>query len=139
MRESRFEHALRCAPSAIRPFLLGTLWERPRLWALELPVTTLPTDELAPLLELPWWRDGDRFFAVSPRAVLTDPARYPEHDKRIAAADLGYPIHVTTVRGRLTILDGVHRLARAVRERRQSIDVQFVSPGDHDALLPSVT
>src|SRR6478672_6240179 len=117
----RFAQALAVAPDSIRPFLVGTLWTRERLWALELPVVAVAVVDLEPLLDLPWWADGDRRFRVSPAAVLACPGLHPDHDRRIADADLAFPLHLTRLDGRLTILDGVHRLARAVREGRPEV------------------
>ena len=86
-----------------------------RLWALELPVVTVAVADLESLLDLPWWMDNDVRFCLSPAAVLAKPGLYPEHHRRIAGADLGFPLHLTRLDNRLTILDGVHRLDRAVR------------------------
>lgn len=123
-----FADALKEAPESIRPFLVGTLWTRERLWALDLPVVTVAVADLEPLLDLPWWRDGDVRFCLSPATVLARPGLHPEHDLRIAEADLGFPLHLTRLEGRLTILDGVHRLARAVGEGRVGVAAQFVPP-----------
>ena len=113
---------------------MGTLWTRERLWALELPVVVVAVAELEPLLDLPWWADGDRRFCVSPATVLAGPGRHPDHDRRIAEADLSYPLHLTRLDGRVTILDGVHRLARAVREGRAEAAARMVP----DTLLGSL-
>jgi hypothetical protein len=121
-----FAEALKAAPESIRPFLVGTLWTRERLWALELPVMTVAVADLEPLLDLPWWKDGDLRFRLSPATVLATPGLDPEHDRRIAEADLGFPLHLTRLDDRLTILDGVHRLARAAREGRAEVAAQLV-------------
>jgi len=121
-----FAEALKQAPESIRPFLVGTLWTRERLWALELPVVTVAVADLESLLDLPWWMDNDVRFCLSPAAVLAKPGLYPEHHRRIAEADLGFPLHLTRLDNRLTILDGVHRLARAVREGRAGVAAQLV-------------
>jgi hypothetical protein len=138
-----FAQALKEAPESIRPFLVGTLWTRERLWALELPVVSIAVVDLEPLLELPWWTDGDRRFCLSPATVLARPGLHVDHDRRIAEADMGFPLHLTRLDGRLTILDGVHRLARAVHECRTEIAAQLVPASllgsladpDRDALV----
>jgi hypothetical protein len=61
-----FAEALQEAPESIRPFLVGTLWTRERLWALELPVVTVAVADLESLLDLPWWMDNDVRFCLSP-------------------------------------------------------------------------
>jgi hypothetical protein len=121
-----FAEALKEAPESIRPFLVGTLWIRERLWAHELPVVMVVVADLEPLLDLPWWNNGDARFCLSPAMVLARPGLHPEHDRRIAEADLRFALHLTRLDGRLTILDGVHRLARAVREGRAGVAAQLV-------------
>ena len=63
-------------PSALRDVLLDCDWDRAALHALELPVEQAAVDELRWQLDLPWWRDGERTFAVTPNQVRTDPTRY---------------------------------------------------------------
>ena len=41
------------------------------------------------------------------------PSAYPEHELRVASAELAYPLHVVRRRGRWLILDGIHRLTKA--------------------------
>lgn len=140
---ARFAQALKDAPESIRPFLVGTLWTRERLWALELPVVSVAVAELEPLLDLPWWMDGGRRFCLSPAMVLARPGLHPDHDRRVSEADLGFPLHLTRLDRRLTILDGVHRLARAVRDGREEVAAQLVPASllgslvepDRDALV----
>jgi len=101
-------------PAALRDVLLDCEWDRAALHALELPVDHVAVDELRWQLDLPWWRDGARYFAVTPREVRAHPARHAAQWNRTLAADLSYPIHLAETRPALwTILDGVHRLLKA--------------------------
>jgi hypothetical protein len=119
-------------PAELAPFLLDFAWDLQRLWALDLPVEHLPVPELEWLLDAPLWRGADgRPFTVRPRDVLREPDAHPWHRDRIASAELGYPIDVTRRGHRWTVLDGTHRLARAIQLGSSSVAVRKVP---HEAL-----
>lgn len=100
------------APADVRPWLLDP--DRDAVRALERPVELMPVRDLAWILELPlWWRDG-RPFRLSPRDVLAAPDRFPAQYARTLEVDLGLPVDVTAHLGRWVVVDGVHRLLKAV-------------------------
>src|SRR5436190_16139057 len=101
-------------PPELAPFFLDLDWDEARLWQLRLRVGRIRTAELEWHLDLPWWRDNGGPFAVTPRDVLADPRRHPEQYARTLNADLRFPLHITRHHGRWTIMDGIHRLAKAV-------------------------
>jgi hypothetical protein len=112
------------APHALRPWLLAVEWDRERLWRIDRPVTALPVNALRWCYPLPWWRGTDQsWFQVAPRDVIDRPGTYPEHDDRIAGADLARPLHVLHRHGRWMILDGIHRLVKADLEGRPKVPV----------------
>lgn len=96
-------------------------WDVRKLWEAELPVVPLVVSELEWLLDLPFWNDGKRKLAVCGRDVAADPDRYRSEYERTMAADLAYPINVIWLRGRWTIMDGVHRLLKAHLMRHDTI------------------
>lgn len=99
-------------PPVMQALLPNAMWDRARLHQLVLPVLELPLAGLRWQLDLPWWRDGERRFAVTPNRVRDDPERYAVHWRRTLDADLAFPIDL--LQGdRLIILDGVHRLLKA--------------------------
>lgn len=99
-------------PDVLRGVLLDFWWDTERLWALDLPVTTLPVADLSWLLDLPMWPYGGAPFQVTPHQVAADPVRYAEQYARTMAADVAFPLHVTDRGGRPLVLDGMHRLLR---------------------------
>ena len=99
-------------PPSLQAVLPNVTWDRSRLRALALPVHEVPLAELRWQLDLPWWRDGDRYFAVSPNEVRQAPDRYAMQWRRVLDADLDVPIDLLA-RDRLVVLDGVHRLLKA--------------------------
>jgi hypothetical protein len=99
-------------PPVMQALLPNVMWDRARLHELVLPTTELRVADLRWMLDLPWWRVGERRFAVTPNQVRIDPERYAPHWRRMLDADLDYPIDL--LQGtRLIILDGVHRLLKA--------------------------
>jgi hypothetical protein len=119
-------------PDALRPFLPDIEWDRERLWRLELPVEEMSVGELEWQLELPFWRDGERFFSVRPTDVLTIPNAQYAHFEQTMDADLAVPIDVTLRAGRWFVLDGVHRLLKAFALGETVVRVRKLPP---DALV----
>jgi hypothetical protein len=78
------------------------------------PTIKLPVQDLLPQLEQDVWGEW------SPMTVLQkmEVKKYKENAKRIQDAELKYPIFVTNNR---TIIDGYHRVAKAVLEHKQTI------------------
>jgi hypothetical protein len=99
-------------PPVMQALLPNATWDRALLHELALPVVELAVAELRWMLDLPWWRVGERRFAVTPNQVRHAPERYASHWRRMLDADLDYPIDLLQ-RQRLIILDGVHRLLKA--------------------------
>ncbi len=121
-------------PAEFHPYALKLAWDHQRLWAIDLPVEEMLVQELAWQLDLPWWRDDGRFFAVRPRDVLAHPERHREQCARTVVADLAFPIDVTLRDSRWFVLDGVHRLLKAVLLDLPTVSVRRLPP----ALLPLI-
>jgi hypothetical protein len=91
-------------------------WEVPRLWALAegLPTFEYEVRRFAGFDDVMWFGDGH---PPTVRAVL-------DHVHRVQTADLSRPILLSEV-GR--VMDGVHRLCRALIEGRDTVTaVRFV-------------
>jgi hypothetical protein len=69
-------------------------------------------------------------FDLRPRAVLDDPHEFAKHWDRVLAADLEFPIDVSTFGNRIVILDGFHRLLKAINVGTVAMDCKFV-PRQH--------
>lgn len=117
-------------PSVIRRYWYSIDWNVADLWALDLPVQTIPLDPLLWHLDVPVWPDdAGRPYRVTPRAVIADPARHPTEHRRVLAADPAFPIEVIDRGGRLMILDGIHRLTQLWSRGASGISVRHVPPG----------
>ena len=117
-------------PPVIRQTLPMVPWNIRKLHRLDLPVQPVAVDDLAWLFSLPLWQDNGARFQVSPAQVRADPARFPDHMRRVMASDLEHPIHLVEHNGRLVVLDGYHRLLKAAIQSVAHIDAMVLSPQD---------
>jgi hypothetical protein len=121
-------------PESLRGILLDHPWELLKLLALDLTVTELSVDSLVWQLDLPWWRLGADWFAVTPNEVRRDPSGFHEQWVRAIQSDLEAPIHVRMTEWGPVILDGVHRLLKAAVEGRSSLPARVLP----DESLPCI-
>ena len=105
-------------------------WESEALYALALPVASLPIAEFTWLLDQPLWssRPPQPRFDLSPRQVMGNPTEHLAHTHRIQDADLSLPLLVTRHAGRWVVLDGLHRLVRYLQLGRAHLLVHIVPP-----------
>ena len=122
-----WDELLAMTPQVIWETLPMVPWNIGKLWALELPVRQVRVQELAWLFDLPLWQLNGVRFRVSPQQVRDDPEGFPDHLRRVMAADLGRPVHLVGHNRRLVVLDGFHRLLRAALEGRAEIDAMVLS------------
>ncbi len=114
-------------PRFLRSVMLDFVWSHERLCALELPADRVPVDELRWHLALPMWSFEGVPFAVSPVAVRAEPSRYWAQYARTMAADVAFPLHaLKRPDGRVTVLDGMHRLLKADLLRHATVAVNTI-------------
>ncbi|TDD58502.1 hypothetical protein E1263_18950 [Kribbella antibiotica] len=114
-------------PPVLRPYILDFHWDLAALHALALPRVDVTVAELDHHLDLPFWAYAGRPFQVIPHQVAADPLRFHEQYARTLVADLAHPLDVVRrPDGRLTILDGVHRLLRAELGGVELVDVRVL-------------
>jgi hypothetical protein len=122
-------------PAALTAYILDFHWSVDLLHALHLPVVELPMSALTDHLDLPFWAYEGRPFQITPHEVAADPVRYRDQYERTLAADLCHPLDVVRrPDGRLTILDGVHRLLRAEVEGRTVVGVRVLAWDELDLI-----
>jgi hypothetical protein len=86
----------------------------------------LATAELEWQLDLRWWRSETGPFTLAPRDVLRAPNDHLADYERAMCADLAYPIHVTPRNGASVVVDGTHRVLKAVALEHPTIDAKIV-------------
>lgn len=125
------------APPILRETLPLGGWRIDLLWRLRLPVQRVPIADLDWLLDLPVWQAYGRHFAVSPRQVLDDPERFAHQHTRSMACDLTFPLHLCQWKAATVILDGFHRLLKAVILGRGTLPAMVLSTEDFAAVCVS--
>ncbi len=102
-------------PAEISAYFYSS-WETREIWRLETPRRRLPIQQLEWHLDWPFLSSNPPapLFDLKPRAVLDNPRNFQKHWDRVLAADLEFPIDVTTFGDRLVILDGFHRLLKSI-------------------------
>ena len=114
-------------PEIISDYWYSIDWNVGELWNLDLPIVELPLVQLEWHLDVPVWPNEEgRPYAVTPRQVLEFPANHPTESERLRSASLAYPLEVFRNRGRLMILDGIHRLAKAHALGLEKIHVRHI-------------
>jgi len=117
-----FDELIASMPEELRSVFPPTRWQLEKLWALDLKVEPIEVADLVWMFELPLWQlDGERF-KVTPNQVAETPMNFRPHYQRVMDADLDFPINLVAYRGRLVVLDGVHRLLKAHFLRRRWIE-----------------
>ena len=105
-------------------------WDVEELWQLEGELETKEVVNLEWHLDQPFWSSESgkgMLFDLNPREVLINPHKYPFQRRRIYEADIAYPIYMTTYLDREIIIDGIHRLAKAVETKLKTISVKFIN------------
>lgn len=98
----------------------------PTLWDLtkDIPPTAVNIKTIEYLLFLKNWRD-DKGNKINIITVLNNKEKYKYHYQKILNCDLKYPILVQID---FRIIDGYHRLAKAVLENKKEILVKVINP-----------
>ncbi|TDW24048.1 hypothetical protein [Kribbella kalugense] len=122
-----FEELVAMMPETLREVFPPYRWQLAKLRELDLKVEPVEIADLVWMFDLPLWQlDGDRF-KVTPHQVAETPMNFRAHYQRVMDADLDFPINLVAYRGRLVVLDGVHRLLKAHFLRRRWIEATIAT------------
>ncbi|MDH4358486.1 MAG: hypothetical protein OEV37_00855 [Candidatus Berkelbacteria bacterium] len=103
-------------------------WDDKKVWELPIEAEDMPIDELVWHLEIPVWeQEGTDDWNLTPAQTLKNPEKEPSHFKKIIESDMQYPIDIMRNKGKWTLLDGYHRLARAHQLRHKTVKVRKIS------------
>lgn len=119
----------------LQDVILDFHWDIDRLHALDLPTCTVPVNDLAWHLDLPFWSAHGLPFHVSPAEVAANPVAHQQQWRRTLAAELRYPLD-TYLRqnGQIVVLDGIHRLLKASLMDRTQMPVRVLARHRFDAI-----
>lgn len=112
-------------------------WEEEKLWAVDLPVTTLGITDLEWHLDCPFWEhDNGERYTVTPRDVLEKEEGTNKEQKAVEQADTTYPINAYFNKDKYLILDGLHRLVKLHQAGAKKFAVRII-PEDKLPLILS--
>ena len=99
-----------------------------KLWALPIQEEQIDIRELKWMVDVPFWEDEKGNIVVTVSEVLENPSKFPDHTKMIDDCDTSYPVHITKNKlNEWIILDGLHRLAKLIREGKDKLMVKKVT------------
>lgn len=101
-------------------------WSEGKVWALDVPVEEMSTEELVWHFDIPFWNEGGAY-NLKPRDVIEHPDAHQAEYERTMRADLAHPIDIMENKGRWLILDGLHRLTKAVIGGAKKVSVRKIS------------
>ncbi len=100
----------------------------PFLWQIEAPVLDIPLSQLAHNLDICYReKEGTDDRNLTPRACLTNSEKEVSHFQLIDQADTNFPIILYAYQDQRIILDGVHRFAKARKEKQASISAKCLT------------
>lgn len=132
---AEWDRLLAVMPAPARQAITPELWNPDWLHALDLPVRDIPISELEWLFDIPLWSVDGVPFQASPNEVRAQPNTFREQFVRTMASDLAWPIHIMCFRGRLIILDGVHRLLKADMLGEAAVQAMELCQADYASIV----
>jgi len=113
-------------PESVLEFGFDFDWNEEDVWKLNYKEEDLDIKELEWHFEVPFWDWNDARYNLTPAQVLKDTEKYQDQYERIMNSDISYPIDVMENKGRLVILDGLHRLAKCKILRMNKVKVRII-------------
>lgn len=113
-------------PQIIKEVGFDFRWNEESVWGLEAPAELMDISELAWHFDVPFWKIGDKYYALTPNQMLESPEKYQAELKRTLAADTRHPIDIMWNKDRWVILDGLHRLVKQVKGGKKTVMVRKV-------------
>lgn len=101
-------------------------WDARDVWKLEAPITQMDVQDLTWHFDVPFlWEDGG-YYNLKPREVIDNPQKHKGEYERTMRADMSHPIDIMGNKGRWTILDGLHRLMKAIILGQEKVNVRII-------------
>lgn len=79
---------------------------------MDYPTHEIVTEILEWHFDRPFWNWNNEWYVLKPIDVINNPNKFKSEYDRIMNSDISYPIDVMENKGRLVILDGLHRLVK---------------------------
>ena len=99
-------------PDSVLEYGFDFNWDEKDVWKLEYPTQEIVSELLEWHFNIPFWNWKNEWYVLKPIDVINNPEKYKSQYDRIMNSDISYPIDVMENKGRLVILDGLHRLVK---------------------------
>ena len=100
-----------------------------KLWTLEVPTEEMSIDELIWMLDVPFWEDSEGNIVITPREVVDNPNKYPEHRDKMAKCDTSFALDIMkNKKGNWSTLDGLHRMVKLFMKGEKTVRVRKIPP-----------
>ncbi len=120
-------------PKELAEVYVDFYWSQEKLWNLSIEAEEVKIAEIDWILDLPIWYMDD---IKIPRLLIENPNLDKFHWNRVEAADLTYPIHLIQWKKRLLVLDGIHRLIKAMISGQDRIFAKVLNQSHIHEILP---
>ena len=102
-------------------------WEEEKIWALDLPVQEIDIEKLLWHLDVPYWEnDTSERWTVTPRDVI-DGKHGTTHERiRTDRADTSFPIDLFEHKGKIFVLDGLHRFIKLFSNQKLPMIIEIM-------------
>ncbi len=102
-------------------------WDVEKVWKLDIPVTQIDMKNLIWHFDIPFWdKDDTDDWNLTPWEFIRGESNTKGHQNKISEADLSHPIDIMENKGRLQILDGLHRLVKAYSLGMREINARII-------------
>jgi len=103
-------------------------WEEEKIWALDLPISSIAIKEVEWHLDCPFWEhDNGERYTITPRDVLERASGTDKEYQAVLNADTSYPIDIYFNKNKWLILDGLHRLVKLYSSGVTEINVRIIT------------
>ncbi len=100
-----------------------------KLWALDVPTEEMSMDELLWILNIPFWENEQGDIIITPREVIQNLDKYPDHRDRIKNSNTSFPLDIMrNKKDKWLTLDGLHRLVKLIIEGESTVSVRKIPP-----------
>lgn len=98
-----------------------------KLWALDVPTEEMSMEELLWILDIPFWENEQGDIVITPREVIQNLDKYPDHRDRIKNSNTSFPLDIMrNKRDKWLTLDGLHRLVKLIIEGENTVNVRKI-------------
>lgn len=113
-------------PDSVKEYGFDFYWDNAKVWCLKASVTQIAVADLEWHFDVPFLWEGEGKYNLCARDVLMHPELHREEYDRVLAANSAHPIDVMENKGRLVILDGLHRLMKAHMNKQTHVQARII-------------